>query len=139
MDVLENEGADLTRVYISHRTPYVELLDTHISYAQRGCYVAFDMLGMEIAVYLGYDDRFQPAETVKALIDRGYIEHILLSQDVCFTAQYVCNGGYGYAHILNNIVPQLKAVGVTDEQIHTIIIENPKRLLPFKDYIGNGE
>ncbi|MEN8229211.1 MAG: MopE-related protein [Bacteroidota bacterium] len=136
LDILENEGADLTRVYISHRTPYVELVDNHITYAQRGCYVAFDMLGMEIypPVGLAYDDRLQPAETVKALIDRGYIEYILLSQDVCFTAQYVENGGYGYAHILNNIVPQMKAIGITDDQINTIMVENPKRLLPFKIY-----
>jgi len=28
-------------------------------------------------------------------------------------------------------VPDLKYYGVTDEQIHTMLVENPKKLLPF--------
>jgi phosphotriesterase-related protein len=98
--------------------------------------VAFDMLGMEAygPVALNWDERLKPVETVKALIDAGYIEHILLSQDLCFTALYVENGGYGYAHILNNLVPQFKAGGITDAQLHTILVENPKRLLSLKNY-----
>ena len=136
LDLLEQEGADLSRVSVSHNTPYVELVDDFISYAQRGCYVAFDMLGMEAygPVALNWDERLKPVETVKALIDAGYIEHILLSQDLCFTALYVENGGYGYAHILNNLVPQFKAGGITDAQLHTILVENPKRLLSLKNY-----
>jgi phosphotriesterase-related protein len=136
LDLLEQQGADLSRVSVSHNTPYVELVDDFISYAQRGCYVAFDMLGMEVygPVALNWDEELQPAKTVKALIDAGYIEHILLSQDMCFTALYVENGGYGYAHILNDLVPLFKAEGITDAQIHTILVENPKRLLTLKNY-----
>ena len=139
MDILENAVADLSRVSVSHNTPYVYLADDFISYAQKGCYVAFDMLGMEVYGPVNYnwrDHPLEPVETIKALIDRGYIEHILLSQDVCFTALYVENGGYGYAHILNNLVPLFKAGGITDDQINTIMVENPKRLLPFKYYSG---
>jgi phosphotriesterase-related protein len=136
LDILESEGADLSRVYISHNTPYLDLVDDFISYAQRGCYVEFDMLGMEIipGVTDHWDEDPQLIETMKALINNGYIEHILLSQDVCFQELYVKNGGYGYAHILNNLVPEFKAAGITDEQIHTIMVENPKRLLAFVDY-----
>ena len=136
LDILESEGADLSRVYISHNTPYLDLVDDFISYAQRGCYVEFDLVGMDIipGVVAHWDEEPQLVETVKALIDSGYIEHILISQDMCFTEMYVKNGGYGYAHILNNLVPEFKAGGITDQQIHTIMVENPKRLLAFADY-----
>ncbi len=61
-----------------------------------------------------------------------------MSQDVCFSVCYVKNGGYGYAHILNNILPQIKTKGITDEQIYNIMVENPKRMFPFKNYTDVG-
>jgi phosphotriesterase-related protein len=136
MDILESEGADLTRVYVSHCTVYDELVPDYITLAQRGCYIAFDNLGMEIywAMAVDWPDPLEPAETIKALIDAGYLNQILVSQDVCFTALLVQNGGYGYAHILNNLVPVFLAGGITADQIHTIMVENPKRLLAFKIY-----
>ena len=130
MNVMENEGADLSRVSISHNTPYLNQVDDFVTYAQRGAYVAFDMFGLEVRIT--FQPPLEPVQTIKALIDKGYIEHILISQDVCFTVCYVKNGGFGYAHILKNIVPQLKAAGITDAQTHTIMVENPKRLLTFK-------
>jgi phosphotriesterase-related protein len=40
-------------------------------------------------------------------------------------------GGLGYSHLLENIVPDLKYAGVTDAQVHSMLVENPRRLLPF--------
>ena len=135
LDILESEGADLTRVCVAHNTPYIERLDDFITYAQRGCFFAFDMLGHEVIVW--FAGELNIGGSVKALIDLGYIDNIILSQDVCFTECYVKNGGYGYAHIINDVIPELKTAGVTDEQIHAILVENPKRLLAFKDYSKN--
>ncbi len=50
LDVFENEGVDLTRVCLNHEVPYVDLVDDFISLAQRGCYLSFDMLGLEVRV-----------------------------------------------------------------------------------------
>ncbi len=137
LDVFENEGVDLTRVYLSHCVPYVDLVDDFITLAQRGCYLAFDMTGLEVRV--DFEGELKLAETLNALIDAGYLDQILISQDVCFSVCYVKNGGYGYAHILNNILPQLKASGITDEQIYTMMVENPKRVFPFKSYTNAGQ
>jgi phosphotriesterase-related protein len=136
LDILEKNEADLMRVCISHNTPYVDQVDNFITYAKRGCYVAFDNLGLEVYKHdhdIYYSKgKLEPVKTIKALIDKGYLKNILISQDVYVPACYVKNGGYGYAHILKNIVPQFKAGGLTDEQIDTIIVENPKRMLSFK-------
>ncbi len=138
LDILEKNGADLTRVCISHNTPYVDQVNNFITYAKRGCYVAFDNLGTE--VYKPDRDSYyskgklEPARTIKELIDKGFLKNILISQDLYVQACYLKNGGYGYAHILKNIVPQFRTCGLTDEQINTIIVENPKRMLSFKNY-----
>jgi predicted metal-dependent phosphotriesterase family hydrolase len=40
-------------------------------------------------------------------------------------------GGWGYAHILKNIIPWLVNEGATDKQIRAMTVENPKRLLSY--------
>ncbi len=39
--------------------------------------------------------------------------------------------GPGYAHILNNVVPLMRQKGMTQEQIQTLMVVNPGRLLTF--------
>src|SRR5512133_2285430 len=131
LDALENEGVDLSRVIVDHNVPYTYLVNDFISLANRGCYVAFDMLGLEVRVL--FLDELKLKETLNSLINAGYIDHLLLSQDVCFSVCYVKNGGYGYGHVLNDIVPELLASGITSEQIRTMMVENPKHIFPFKN------
>jgi phosphotriesterase-related protein len=40
-------------------------------------------------------------------------------------------GGLGYSHLLDNIVPDFKVFGLNDQQLHAMLVENPRRLLPF--------
>lgn len=65
------------------------------------------------------------------LIAEGYLKRILISHDTAFKHCLSCYGGRGYAHINENVIPLMRAKGMTDEQIHTITVENPKRLLTF--------
>ncbi len=140
--ILGDSGADLSRTVISHqeflginnrRTIYRKLVDA-------GCYIEFDTLGHVIVPLLGDDwteglvgkrSEVDRINEIKCLIDEGYLNHILLSQDVCAKLHYVTYGGAGYAHILRNVVPWMRWAGISDEQIHTMMVENPKRVLPF--------
>ena len=38
-------------------------------------------------------------------------------------------GGTGYAYLLDKFMPYLQTQGVTEEQVNTIVVENPKRVL----------
>ena len=38
-------------------------------------------------------------------------------------------GGTGYAFILETFVPHLRSRGVSEDQVRTIMVENPRRLL----------
>ncbi len=135
LDFMEKNGADLSRVVVSHNSPYLDKMDDFISYAKKGCYVAFDNLGLEVddEHHMRYysKGKLEPTKTIKALIDKGFINNILISQDVYIKAFLVENGGYGYSHILRHLIPQFREAGLSEDQINTIIIENPKRMLAF--------
>jgi len=73
----------------------------------------------------------QRINEIMHLVDAGYLNQILVSQDIWNKIQCCRYGGWGYAHILRNTVPVMRAKGVSEEMIHTIMVENPKRLLTF--------
>jgi phosphotriesterase-related protein len=131
LDRLENVGADLRKVALSHLDPTMEDYDYADSLAKRGAYIVYDQFGMYLKSYEG---PFIPSDdirikTIKEQIRRGNLKNILISHDVCFKICLTKWGGHGYGHILENIVPRLLEEGVTEEQINTITIENPKRFL----------
>jgi len=68
------------------------------------------------------------ARAIKNLIDAGYINQILLSQDVFLKMMLTKYGGNGYGHILKHFLPRLKSLGVNDQQIYTLLVENPQRV-----------
>jgi phosphotriesterase-related protein len=70
-------------------------------------------------------------EQIGELIGRGYLDRLLISQDVCLKTKLCRYGGCGYAHILQNILPQMHARGITDEHLQAIMVENPARMLGF--------
>ena len=65
------------------------------------------------------------------LIDKGYLNQILISTDIAMKARLVSYGGPGYAHIPDNVIPWMRAKGMSEEIINTITVENPKRMLTF--------
>jgi phosphotriesterase-related protein len=69
---------------------------------------------------------------VKELLAAGYGGQLLFAQDVCFKTDLRTYGGWGYAHILNHIVPMLLDAGVSRRAIRRILEENPARALAVK-------
>ena len=68
---------------------------------------------------------------IRALIDAGYLENVLLASDFARASDIQRNGGPGYAKTVTQFVPMLREAGVTDEQIHAMTVDNPLRLLAF--------
>ncbi len=71
-------------------------------------------------------------ETIDAtivLIEAGYLDKLLISGDCSFKQNLIAFGGHGYAHLLVNVVPWMKAKGVTDAQVAALLIQNPRRAL----------
>ena len=138
LDLIEGEGVDLGRVVICHLDHNVDV-DFHKSVAARGAYVEYDRCGIEryggnleeaIRMFPRDADRVRG---IVELIAAGYVSQILLSQDVCMKIEQKKFGGPGYGHILRHMVPMMRLLGGSQEDIDTILVENPKRMLAFSD------
>jgi len=134
--ILHDAGADLSRTIISHVDMFFGQT-TRCEIADAGCYLEFDCFGYAdlFPIYHGRVlDTPSPTQRINdiiQLIADGYLAQILISGDICYKHMLVNYGGYGYAHILHDIVPLMRNKGMSDEQIHTLLVENPKRVLPF--------
>jgi len=134
LDLIEQEGANLTKFYLSHADRTCIDLDYHRRLLDRGITLGYDCLGKGSFfdnTFIGAGGR-SDGERVRALVElcaEGYDKQIVLSQDVCFKTNLKRYGGMGYAHILEHIVPMLITEGVRDEQINNMLINNAQRLL----------
>jgi len=63
------------------------------------------------------------------LLDAGFGDQLLISQDVCTKVQLLEYGGSGYGHILRSILPRLRRRGVDDATVRKLLVENPARVL----------
>ena len=131
LDVVESEGADLRHVVLCHMNPSLHDPKYQRSVADRGAFIEYDMIGMD---FFYADQQAQsPCDEENAiaicrLVDDGYLNSILMSQDVFLKMMLVRYGGFGYGYILKHFVPRLKRHGMDQRTIDHILIENPRRV-----------
>lgn len=132
--ILEKTGADISRTAICHTDAKTDP-EYLKNIAKSGAFVEFDHFGKDF-YYVDADflmDRdADRVIAIKSLIDEGYLDRILISQDVCLKTDLISYGGFGYAHILRDVVPMMKNKGITLEQLTKIMIENPANLLDIQ-------
>lgn len=134
LDELIEAGADPGRVVLGHVTTAIDRPAELRSLLDRGALLGFDLFGFDHSL-LG-PGRWPPSdrdvvETVAALVRDGYAGQLLLSQDVGVRTRLRRWGGWGYAHLLEHVVPLLREAGVSDAARHTMLVTNPARLLAF--------
>jgi phosphotriesterase-related protein len=101
--------------------------DYHVAVAQRGVYLGYDHIGK--AKY--YPDNVRAALVLR-LIKAGYGNQIVFSSDLArksYFPGYGPDGKPGFGHVLTQFVPRLRALGLDDAAIITILIANPARAL----------
>lgn len=126
--VLADEGADLTKVVIGHSGDSTDL-DYLCEIADAGSYLGMDRFGLD--VLLPFEER---VATVAALAERGYAEKMVLAHDAaCFIDWFSEEGkaaavpNWNFTHISDDVLPALRARGVTEDQITTMLVDNPRR------------
>ena len=126
LDVLESVGVRPEHITIGHTCCLDDPEATVISeIAKRGAFVGFDRV---TTVQQIMPDEKKVAMVV-AFLAAGHADKLLLSAD--FTGQRTLEAGPGYGRTVTVFVPQLKKAGVSDEMIHTILYDNPRRFLAF--------
>jgi phosphotriesterase-related protein len=143
--ILEEEGADLSRVIFGHSDGIAWDIPLMLDLLSHGVYIQFDMLGMDTTSLFLYPQSHslqhttglaltpQVIEAIPRLIAEGYEDRILLSQDVYTKMQLKRYGGNGYSFILESVLPELARRGITDEQIHKFTVNNPTQVLTIVD------
>jgi phosphotriesterase-related protein len=114
LDILEDAGVKPEKVVIGHLGNLVDPnVYVHKQICKRGAYVGFDRQG-------GNGDA-QVVPMVMALVDAGYADHLMFSADA----------SSGYSKTVTVFLPKLKAAGVSDDVLHKIMVDNPRRFLAF--------
>jgi phosphotriesterase-related protein len=127
LDALTGHGVDPSRIVIAHVGDSNDL-DYIRSIADRGAWIGCDRFG--IAHFNPDADRVR---TLAALIGAGYIEQVHLGHDAAtFLDFFLGDPKFAeekpdYLHISNTIVPMLAEAGVTEEQVDTMFVDNPRR------------
>jgi predicted metal-dependent phosphotriesterase family hydrolase len=127
LSVLLEEGLDPARIVIGHTDSY-PYFEYHLGLLERGANIEFDFLGMRFSAV---DEAMEPRviRLLRELLDRGYVDRLLLSQDVCHTMQLRSFGGNGYTYLQETFLPRLLDLGVPPEAITQMTVDNPRRLL----------
>lgn len=126
LKLFREEGVDPARLIIGHLTRcpnygYWRRL------AKEGIFLGLDTIGKT-----KYHSDELIANLIMKLVREGHIDQILLSHDNGRRSYFRSwNGWPGLTYILDTFIPLLKVKGLTEEEAHKILVENPKRALSF--------
>ncbi|HSZ99102.1 MAG TPA: phosphotriesterase-related protein [Streptosporangiaceae bacterium] len=126
--VLREEGADLTKVVLGHSGDSTDL-DYLTELADAGCLLGMDRFGLDVIT--PFEDR---VNTVAAMCSRGYASSMVLSHDAsCYIDWFppevipLFAPAWHFEHLFDDVLPALASRGVTEAQIETMLVENPRR------------
>jgi phosphotriesterase-related protein len=139
VEILLEEGVAPERIQVAH-TGDSDDLDYIEGLLETGVQIGMDRYGLPI---------FLPNErrnaTLIELLNRGYAERMFISQDFDIpiatgrdwyppemVEQLEAAGavdGWSMTLLFERIIPELKELGMTDAQLDTMMVENPKRWL----------
>lgn len=135
LDILKDNGGYLEKTVLCHCDPLCDDITYLMRLLDRGVTLSFDQFGLECLIKIaGYKGLWLPRDidrvrAITRLCELGYAKQLVLSQDLCFKSSYVKNGGGGYAHVLENMVPIMRMEGIRDKATQSMLVENPKRIL----------
>ena len=128
---LKDFGADLAHVAVCHVQKNPDRY-YHLKVMQTGANICYD--GPDRAKY--YPD-ITHAENVKWLVEKGFQKQILLSMDAgraSYQRAYMELKGketLGVAYLLLRFVPLLREIGVAEDAIQDMLVNNPARVFSF--------
>ena len=131
LDIVESEGLAPSDMIVSHVGFEPDPKTYTRSLLQRGANISFDRIGFKVFFA---DEHW--LDLVTWAIGEGFIDQVMLSHDAGVF-------GYGleiasgenvhddYTYISRVFLPKLRAAGVSEAQIETMLAANPQRVLAF--------
>jgi len=130
-ELLISEGVPADKIMIGHTSDNVDI-DYHLNILNNNVYDSFDRMGLGAPMAPPDEEKYP---VIAELVEKGHLEKLMLSHDsVAFWAGRpsmelfpMLKDNYP-TFIFEKAIPALKELGVTDDQISTILKENPRRL-----------
>jgi phosphotriesterase-related protein len=125
--VLGDEGVEPGRVVLGHSGDSTDV-DHLAELADAGFLLGFDRFGLHVGTTFE-----QRAGTLIEMCRRGYAERIVLSQDASCYIDWIDPqvmpflAEWNYTHVHDVLLPYIRERGVSDEQIETMLVANPRR------------
>jgi phosphotriesterase-related protein len=139
VEIFLEEGVPAEKIQIAH-TGDTDDLDYIQRLLDAGVWIGMDRYGIDLFLPTAKRNA-----TVLELLRRGYVERMFLSQDFDIP---IANGldwyppevieqleaagaatDWSMTFLFEGVIPTLKEGGMTDEQLQTMMVENPKRWL----------
>ncbi len=135
IDIVTGEGLPAEQLLVGHSDGTTDHWYRH-ALAERGAYIGFDRFGITM---------FQPDEVrvegIMKLAEAGHLDKVLVSHDsiMCWLGRPLPYAAHfddmlkmlpkwRSTHIFKEILPRLREAGLSDAQIETILVDNPRRL-----------
>ena len=135
LDILVSVGGQPDHIIMSHLERTLLNYEYMERFAKTGCYMEFDAFGKEgyfsaaaeTELSVDIPNDHHRINMIIQLMQGGYGDQILVSQDICTKDMMTLYGGYGYAHILKRVIPIMRIKGLTEKDIMKIISNNPQK------------
>jgi phosphotriesterase-related protein len=140
--ILTSLGVPAHRIIIGHCCA-TDDHDYHMHIAREGSYLGFDRFGLETV----HPDANR-IESLVRLIRQGAGDRIVVSNDSvwCWRGEYFepkmtqrMTELFDPTHFTRNVMPQLLAAGITQKQLDTILVDNPRRFFSGEVLASNFE
>jgi len=139
--ILTGEGVPVDRIIVGHMDenlvgfgPGLAHMDYHRRLADLGVWLQYDTFGAEC--YYDSTGLREPldaerASAVAIIAARGHLGQLLLGMDVWLKQSLKRYGGLGYDHLLTAVPVMLRQAGLSDADIQTMLVDNPRQALPL--------
>ena len=134
LEIAYEEGCEKKQVILCHMNPSFNDIEYQSKLADSGAWIEYDMIGMDYYyedqdVQCPYDN--ENAQAIKRIIENGFKNSLLLSQDVFIKMMLKTYGGFGYTYILTHFSDKLERIGVLKSDIMDILTQNPINCFAF--------
>lgn len=136
--IFEDEGVDLNRVYVGHSNDTTDM-DYLVGLLKKGVWIGLDRYpGTPSPENPGWEERTQ---TLKNLIDAGFGHRIMLGHDWSVTLSIATKEAQdrrrkynpdSYLFIQRKVLPRLRELGASEDDVNRIMVENPRRFFEGK-------
>lgn len=134
--LLIDAGVDPGRIVICH-TDIEFCMEYIVDLLKLGVNIEFDNFGKEFTIpkadrgFAGgiFARDIDRVRVLRELLDQDFEAQLLVTNDICLKSLLRAYGGYGYDHILRQVVPLMKEFDISDNTIDALLRRNPARIL----------